>query len=338
MELANVFSSDLFSSVSLTVAINEIPYQPGYLTKSGLFEEDGIMTPTAVIEKRGSVLQVLPTAARGAPGTPILGDKRTAFPFKVPHIPAAGAIWPDEVQNVREFGTGGLLDIQKRRDEKLAIMSADLDLTLEAHRVGCIQGKVLDTDGSTIFDMFAEFGFAERSEVDFNLDATYDPNNPTIAGAIRQKATAVLREMQDDLGGIEPKGALALCSDAFWDDFIRAPEIRSTYINQQAANNYREFDGREEVVFAGIKWVNYRGVGTIVIDADKVRFVPLGVPGLFITRFAPPDWIEAVNTKGAPKHVKAVPDPAGRFIELLGQSNPLNLCTRPRVLRKGKRT
>ena len=37
MEIANIFQSDLFfTNVSLSAAINEVPYQPGYL---GLFEE-----------------------------------------------------------------------------------------------------------------------------------------------------------------------------------------------------------------------------------------------------------------------------------------------------------
>ena len=74
-------------------------------------------------------------------------------------------------------------------------------------------------------------------------------------------------------------------------------------------------------------------------DANA-RFFPMGIPGLFLTRFAPANYIEALNTKGLPKYAKAAPDPSGfnKFINLEAQSNPLNLCTKPLVLRKGTLT
>lgn len=337
--MLDVFKSSLFETTTLTAAINAIPYTPGYLGKLNLFEEDGVPTTTVVIEKKGPAITILPTVPRGAPPTVFTGSKRQGFEFTIPHIPTISSIYADEVQNVRAFGTENqLVNIEEKRDEKLGDMSRNIDATIEYHRVGAVQGKVLDADGTTVLhDLFAEFGVSERPEVAFNLGQTYDPNNPNIAGNVRKLATGVYRDAQEDLGGVEPKGMLALCSDTFWDDLIRAPEIRSTYLGQQAANQLREFDGREEFIFAGIRWTNYRGSGSVAIEADKVRFVPLGVPGLFLTRFAPAPYIEAVNTKGLPKYTKAVPDPMGKFIVLEAQTNPLNICTRPRVLRKGKR-
>ena len=133
---------------------------------------------------------------------------------------------------------------------------------------------------------------------------------------------------------------MALCADDSFDALSVAPEVRQTFLNQAEGKDIREQDGRRSFVFAGCTFVNYRGVGNVAITNSKFRFFPLGVPDLFITRFCPADYLEAVNTIGLPKYSKAAPDPSGfnRFIALEAQSNPVTLCTRPRVLRKAKIT
>ena len=62
--------------------------------------------------------------------------------------------------------------------------------------------------------------------------------------------------------------------------------------------------------------------------------MPLGVPDLFITRFAPADYEETVNTMGLPRYMRQymMPNGKGRHIEV--ESNPISLCTRPTALRK----
>ncbi|MNT53517.1 hypothetical protein D3C72_1906050 [compost metagenome] len=59
---------------------------------------------------------------------------------------------------------------------------------------------------------------------------------------------------------------------------------------------------------------------------------------LFITRFGPANYIETVNTIGLPRYAKGVVDKWGKRVDFEAQSNPLNLCTRPRTLIQGKRT
>ena len=54
---------------------------------------------------------------------------------------------------------------------------------------------------------------------------------------------------------------------------------------------------------------------------------------------APADFVEAANTIGLPRYAKqAVDQQFARWVMLHVQSNPLPICTRPRVLIKGKRT
>ena len=49
------------------------------------------------------------------------------------------------------------------------------------------------------------------------------------------------------------------------------------------------------------------------------------------------DFVETVNTVGLPRYAKqAIDDEFGRWVKVHSQSNPLPICTRPRVLVKGK--
>ena len=55
--------------------------------------------------------------------------------------------------------------------------------------------------------------------------------------------------------------------------------------------------------------------------------------------YAPADFVETANTIGLPRYAKqAVDQQFARWVMLHVQSNPLPICTRPRVLIKGKRT
>ena len=332
--MLDIFKSRLFETTTLTAAINELPYVPSYINDSGLFSETGVTTTSVIIERTGSVISVLPTTARGGPGTPIQGDKRKGVPLIIPQVKATAQLHADEIQNVRAFGTEDkMAGVEQERDKKMTKISSSLDLTLEYHRLGCIQGLVLDADGSVLLDIFDALGVAAPAEIDLNLDAAWAQAD---GGRIR----AILRDLRRDvrvaLGGVTPSGYLCFAGDVLYDKLIDHPEIRETYLNQQEAGDLRRDDGAESFRYGGIDFVNYVGTGTVSIADNVGRLVPVGVPDLFQTSFGPADYLEAVNTAGLPKYTKAVPDPSGynRFIEMEGQMNDLNVCTRPQVLRK----
>ena len=56
---------------------------------------------------------------------------------------------------------------------------------------------------------------------------------------------------------------------------------------------------------------------------------PLGVPDMFLTRFAPADYLETVRGIGLPYYTKTAPMRMNKGIQLESQSNPLNINTRP---------
>ena len=333
--MLDVFNSDAFTLTSMTAAINNQPFTPGFLGRSGLFEERGVNTLSVNIEEKNGVLTLLQTKPRGGPREGRERQRRKLRPFAIPHIPAYEYILADEVQGVREFGTEDQLEtIESVRDGRLATLSNDMDATLEFHRTGAVKGIIYDADGETVlYNLFDEFEIDQPAEVDFDLDNA----NPA-SGVLRKKIGQTLRTGAQALGNLTPTSWMAICSDTFFDDLIAHPEVRGTYQYQQGAAQ-REGYVWTQVNYGGVTWVNLRNAATYsVATADKCHLFPIGIPGLFITRFGPANYLETVNTVGLPRYAKAAPDKFNTQLEIEAQMNPLNLCTRPGCLIQGKRT
>lgn len=331
--MADTFAPDAFSLQTMTAAIERVPYKPGFVSRRGLFSERGVSTNTVTIEERDGQLRLVQTSNREGPVTPAERKRRRLRSFVIPHLREEDYAMASEVIGVRQFGTAGSLQtVESLRADRAANMADNLDVTLEYHRVGAIQGVVLDADGSVLIDLFTEFGVSQLPEVDFDLDNA----NPA-SGALRKKCASVTRSIMNELGAVEPTGVEALCGDGFFDDLIAHPEVRETY-KYQEGKRLREGYVFDWVDFGGIRWINYRNGGFNLISTDKCHLYPTGVKDLFITRFGPANYIETVNTMGRPRYAKGVVDKWGKRVDFEAQSNPLNLCTRPRALVKGKRT
>lgn len=343
----DVFNSDQFTLVSLTDSINKVPFIPGRLGQLGIFEEEGVTTTSVLLEEEEGVLFLVDNTKRGAPGKRAKNSKRQARSLQTTHLPAAGIIMADQIQGVREFGSSDQAKtVENAVNKKFAVLSNSLDATLEHLRIGAIKGVILDADGTTeIYNLFTEFGVTKEAEVDFDLDNA----NPT-SGALRKACAAIVRKIADNLGAVPFTGVHCCCGDVFFDDLIAHPEVVASYRNTPMAQVLREGyvypngDGAKiygAFEFGGIVFENYRGkVGNVsYIHTDKAHFFPVGATGLFKTYFAPANYMETVNTIGLPKYAKIAPDTKfNKFVDLEAQSNPLPICTRPKVLMQAKRT
>ncbi|MDX2265441.1 MAG: major capsid protein [Hyphomicrobiales bacterium] len=331
----DVFKGDGFSLAEMTDLINHLPHVPGRLGQLGLFQETPVTTTTVQIEEKFGQLALLSPTPRGAPGTTLDKTKRNLRTLAVPHFETQDGIMADEVQGVREEGTtSAVKTVQALVSSRMAEHTLFFDVTLEHLRVGAVKGIVSYNDGSTL-NLFTEFGVIQEAEVDFDLDAASPAE-----GALRKRCDAVVRKIAENLGGVPFSGVHAMCGDNFWDDLVAHKEVRDTYKNWNAAVELRTGTAYSAMLFGGIMWENYRGkVGsTSFFDTDKAHFFPTGVPQLFRTYFAPADYIETVNTLGKPRYAKQYPMPNGKGVHIDMQMNPLNICTRPKVLMKAKRT
>ena len=338
MPALDIFSSSAFSMVALTDAINQMPFVPGRIGQLGLFREQGVSTTSVMIEEREGNLTLVETTSRGAPAVQHVANKRKARSLSVPHVALEDTILADEVQNVRAFGSENQLEgVQNVVNQRLSEMAAKIDATLEHLRIGAIKGLILDADGSAvIYDLFTEFGVTAYTEVDFDLD-----NASPAPGAVKKKCHDIRRKIEDELGVVPYDHIHAMCGPDFFDDLITHPEVEKAYERWLDGAFLRQGQARGSFEYAGILFEEYRGkVGSVdFTDAAKAYFFPVGVPGLFRQYNAPADFVETANTIGLPRYAKqAVDQQFARWVMLHVQSNPLPICTRPRVLLKGKRT
>ena len=338
--MLDVFNNNIFGVVSLTDAINKPVFAPGRLGQMGLFNERGVSTTTVVLEEKDGTLVLIAPTPRGGPGVTLPKNKATARALIVPHFEINDAIYADEVQGVRAWGTENQLEtVQGMIAQRIGIHRPSHEVTLEYQRIGAVIGLITYADGSTT-DLFNTFGIAQDPEIDFNLDAA----SPA-AGSLRQAMAGVIRQVSKNLGGIPFTGLHALCGDAFFDALLAHIEVRTTFLNNPMAAelrrsyvsngmSYGSFD------FGGITFENYRGsVGAVdFINTNKCHIFPTGVPNLFRTYFSPADYVETVNTIGQRMYLKQYQMENDKGVNLDSQMNALSLCTRPKALVKGKLT
>lgn len=327
MPVIDPFKADSFTLNELTAAIEKLPFAPGRIAQLGLFESAGVTTTSVMLEEQTGTLSLVPVSPRGSGGVTQTRNSRSMRSFIVPHIAKRRMLMADEIQNVRAFGGTNAEAVNTVRDQLLARMRQDIETTIEFHRIGAVKGQILDADGiGVIYDLFTEFGLTQITEgFALNADTT----------KVRNKIGTVLRAIEDELGNTPFRGVRALCGSNFWDSLIEHKAIKDTYLNSQYAADLRN-DPRESVTFAGVTFERYRGSvgGQAFVGTDEAYAIPEGVPGMFITRFAPADYVETVNTLGQSLYAKAVTDDMGKGIEIEAQSNPLSICTRPRAVVK----
>ena len=320
-----IFDDEAFSVSSLTAAINEQQYLPGRVSSLGLFREEGITTLTVQIEKDGDTLALVPAGERGTSGLVVGASKRTLIPFNTVHLPERFTIKADEIQGIRAFGTRSELQaVQDVVNKRLAKARRQLDATHEFQRMGALNGQVLDADGKTVLlDIYKSFG-VNRQKLPMGL------NNPDTE--LRVKCGEALDMQEEALGSVTSSGSRAMCGKNFWNKLIVHKSVKETYLNTMQAASLRG-DAREAFEFGGIVWERYRGkvAGVAFVHDDKALLVPEGVPDLYISSFAPADYMETVNTQGIPYYSKIEPLPFNKGVAGEAQSNPLHLCTRPRA-------
>lgn len=344
MPTLDVFKQDAFSVISLTDAINKLPFIPGRAGQLIDWGSRGVTTTTIMIEERGGVLSIINPSGRGGPGSTVDKRKSVARSLVIPHYEIADFINADEVQGVRAFGSeSDVMTVQALVNERLEdAVTLSHDPTLEFQRLGAVKGIILNGDGSTLYNLYTEFGVSAETEIDFDLD-----NASPASGALRKVCAGAARKVADNLGGVPYSGVHAFCGDAFFDDLLAHKEVVESYKGTPMAEVLRQgyvYPNGNRVYgafeFGGIVFENYRGKNgaSAMVDTNKCHLFPVGVPGLFRTVYAPADFVETVNTLGLPRYARQYLSANGKGVHLDTQMNALSYCTRPKVLIGGRRT
>lgn len=338
----NVFTQDAFSATSLTAAVDQLGYVPGFLGAQGIFIPPPLGQPRTVdiwIESRANGPALIQTSPRGAPPSQKQSDRAEARPFKTGRLAEASRITAAELQGIRQFGSETeLRQLQVEIARRQFLIRNDFELTKENMRLGALQGLLLDADGSTIYDWADEFDQTIPAEVDFDLD-----NAAPAAGVLRKACTAAVRSMTRALKGLGGNAVRfgAICGDEFWDALIAHPEVRATYLGYTAAAALRDPVAWEVFPFGGITWSNYRGTDdgtTVAVSSQKAKFFPVGA-GIFQECYSPAERFEFVNTPGQEMYSWIVRDTdRDMWADVETYSYPLMVCTMPSALYRAKMT
>jgi hypothetical protein len=332
----DIFRADAFRMSTLSEAISVMPFQPTKIGRMGLFREAGITTTSIDVEMRKGVITLVPAADRGAPGKPVTRQRREMRQLRAIHLPQTLSVVADEVQNVRAFGseTDEMMAMALLQ-EKIDIGRANLETTIEYQRIGALKGQILDADGVTVLsDLFTTFD-KTQIVIDMNLDV----DTTRLLGLCMEAKGAV----EDELGAVLVSGYNVLCGKDFFADFVQHPATVDAYRTYTAnggsaiQRNDLRFTG---FPFADMFWEQYRGGvdGVPFIGDDEAYVIPVGVPDLFHTKYAPANYMETVNTRGLPFYVKLATGDFDKGVEGEIQSNPIHYCSRPRAIVKLVRT
>lgn len=331
MDMQQALESEKFKVRELTAAINNVIVPKTRLAELKLFEEKGISTTSVKIEYKDGQIQLVQDVPRGNDGEPLDDPDRKMVTFDALHLPVPDSISADAIQNNRAFGEEDEMEsLQDVINEKAETIRQSLDITIEYFRFGAIFGKVYDKKGTVVLDLFKEFDLKEtdgENTVDFN-------------GDLRTQLLEVKRSSEKQLKGPKAKSHRVFCRPEFFDEMLKSESFYKAFDRYNNGEALRE-DVRRGVSWQGAFWEEYdEKFG----DKDPMPakygavMVPEGKPGLFLTRFAPANYNETVNTKGLPYYIKSAPKKFDKGIDMEGQSNPLNLCTSPLSVRRIKFT
>lgn len=335
MPTLSPWDADAFTMRSLTQAINILPNLYGRTNELNLFPVKGVTTRSIMLEEQNGVLNLLETRPVGAPGQENKMGKRKVRSFTVPHIPLEDTILPDEYDGIRAFGTENQVStLAQIMNNHLQTGLNKFAITLEHLRMGALKGQILDSDASTIYNLFTEFSISEK-EVDFVLG--------TSTTNIQDKCFEVSRHIEDNLKGEVMTKVHCLVDATFFSKLIAHSKVREAYLYHASAQQMLGGDPRKGFTFTGITFEEYRGTATdsagnarVFLASGTGRAFPLGTMNTFSTIYAPGTFLETVNTIGIPYYAKQEARKYNRGVDIWMESNPLPMCNRPALLVKVK--
>jgi hypothetical protein len=336
----DIFNSSAFSTTSLSGMVEKMDYQPSLLGSLGIFEPTPVRTRNIFVDRIDGGLTLIPTSADGAPPDVLDGEDRDAVSLKTTRLAKRFTLYAHELDGIRAFGSETeLMAVQREYGRRMARIRADMELTHEFHRLGALQGILLDADGSTvIYDYSTQFNESIPAATSFELDVT----TTDVHGVCKDISRGMVRSGR---GSFTPGTTIhALAGDDFYDALISHPNVEKFYLQQVAANALREAQGAifESFRVGGITFHNYRGTddnSTVAIPTAEAKFFPVGARDVFKVAQAPLETLEYVGTPGQSVYAMNVPD-RDRNMWTKGElySYPLYICQQPRTLRKGTLT
>lgn len=318
------------SASELTKAVNLLPVKPVYFGSIGLFEEKGSRTTSVTLDVRHGRFVLVPNRDRRDPATPLAGrgSKWKTQTFPTAHLPLSDVLLPDDVQDLRAFGTEQLATVDQVLNDRMQDLKDSITATLEYHRIGAVKGVVYDAEGDVLLNLFEAAGVTQQKKTIPLPDDKPAKDNP-----IKKAVYDVTRNARKHLSGFMVKRFECMCSPSFFDGLTGHALVREAYERWQAAQDRFGEDDRRGFTYGGVTFRDCSDEidGKALVADGKAHFYPVGA-GLFSTFYAPANWNETVNTIGLPFYAKTEPRRMGKGWDLEVQSNPVCICHVPGAL------
>jgi hypothetical protein len=349
LETLDIFRGPEFHASTLDRVADNITYVPQALDQLGIFNglnSKGIRTTTVEVYMENGTIRLVPTTERGAPEPLPRRNTSEIVYLKTTRIAERDRIYSYEIQDIlsdRIPLAQRLHSAQQEVNDRASILRSNNEMTMEFHRLGALQGKLLDADGTTVLrNYFTEFGVSEPAAVSVNFSTI------TANGIVEFFQSNFVRPMMRVLKTRKNAATrvAALVGDNFWAGLINHQGVVQTYLNTQQAYQLRQgvappwgqFD------FAGITFINYMGTDdgtTIAIPTNDARFFPLNATDVFRVWWSPGERLRDVNQVGQPVYFIVSPDNRPNleeWVDVRVRSYPLYACIFPGALMKATRT
>lgn len=342
MSVFDIFNNDAFKQTELIAAIEDTEYQPMGLGAMNIFTKRPVRTDSVWIEKNATSLSLIQTSQRGSPLEQATRAKRDVRNFPTLRLAKSDRILASELAFVRQFGMEQAVETLQ---QEIAIrmyqpggLISDMELTMERQRLGAIQGKVLDADGTVINNWFTEMGITEVAEIAMNLAAMAE-------GDLKAFSTALIRSIARTSNGVwtDATRIHAMCGDDMYDELCQLPEVRKKYENRNDAYVVPGSGAFESFEYGGIVWQNYRGTDdnlttSVAIGVDDAKFFPVNAPGAFLEVCSPGEQFADLGMLGQDLYPMIVRDQLrDQYVDLEIYKYPLLVMTRPQMLRTARR-
>jgi len=262
----------------------------------------------------------------------------------IPHFQKADSIKPRDIRGIRRHGTPMDFEtVDSVRADKMIRIQRSWDATMEYARMQAIMGNVYaPTAPTNVTNWYTEFGVT-RKETNHNLaDPAFD-----ILAAIEEEVAHI----QDNvLTGGNVSGVICLASPEYFQQLISSDQIEeyykdySTSAQAQPLRDRLAMDGNNsrtrfrKFEFQGVVFYEYRGsfadrngVQQRLIPANEAYYLPMGVEDMFLTYFAPANFLDSLNIPAQRSYFFEWMN-KGKNIHIHTESNFLNMVRRPQAV------
>lgn len=349
-DVFDIFRNDAFSTASLHRMVDNVTYVPQALTSLGLFTPEPISGDLVHLYEEDNTIRLIPFTERGTPNTMEIRDVGRIRSLKTPRLSPQDTVRASELGNVANMALARNIRLRSAGElvnKRMGKLRQRMAMTKEFQYLNAIKGKLLDSDGTTVYaDFFAEMGVTQPAIVDVPFATlTEDEFNEFF---VNNFFRVIMRALKDRKGAGTRIGVAV--GDNWWSAMMKHPGFREIWkLEMQAraiarsANPLVQPSAWLSVEFAGFTWWNYMGTDdgtTVAVETNMAYFFPIGAQDVFVEYLGTGETFDQTGpgVLGRPLYPMVRRDPRDHpeFVDIMLRNYGLPACIFPKALMRAK--